>query len=374
MKITKSQPSTKYAAVKPRLKAGAIITAINQTDPQSHYIGHAAAGIQVSHPGIVAILENFNGASTCLEISVKTGAPFEVVIKIFEELSAANLIDEVSKPILLADRFHSEKENRKSFSQDQSKDIAYQQLQIQVAPELGQITWQSGIVDAGVTTLSARQNVAIDICGDDRLAISLLTILLSSGLSNAKLAMSNLPREIGARDLGNGVFQISDLGINLANRMNQISKSFSLFPIPKISSCEKSLTVIFGAPDQAKINTLLSSNLPHIFISSVDATSIRVGPLVIPGKSPCFRCLELSQREQSPLLNLIDMARSFAPTRQLNVAATAQVAGMVAQSILNFLDTGISELIGTQILLDTTQPCNPQHIVYSINPACGCAW
>ena len=101
---------------------------------------------------------------------------------------------------------------------------------------------------------------------------------------------------------------------------------------------------------------------------------MRIGPLVIPGKTPCNRCIELSQLEQSPLLNQINQARSFAPTQQLNVAATAQIAGLIAQSVLNFLDTGFSELIGTQILVDTARPCNPQHIAYAINPACGCAW
>ena len=76
------------AEIKPRLKTGAIVTAINDSDPQSHFIGHCAAGIQISHPGTGAILANFNGALTCLEISVKTGAPFEVVTKICEELAS----------------------------------------------------------------------------------------------------------------------------------------------------------------------------------------------------------------------------------------------------------------------------------------------
>ena len=369
-----NNPKLEISVIKPSLKTGAIVTAISDSQPQSHFIGHASAGIQISHPAAAAILANFTGALTCFEISIKTGAPFEVVNKICEELADANLIDQVSRPIVLADRFHSEKENRKTFSNDQSKDVAYQQLQERIAPELGQITWQSGIIDAGVTTLSNRQNIAIDICGDNRLAISLLTTLLASGVSQTTLALSNLPRDISASDLGTGIFSISDLGINLANRISEIARNFSLFPISKNSEPKSYLTIIIGAPDPAKINTLLSSNLPHLFISALDATTIRIGPLVIPGKSPCLRCLELSQLKISPLLNQINQARSFAPVQQLNIAATSQIAGMIAQSVLNYLDTGISELIGTQILVDTAEPCNPQHIAYAINPACGCAW
>ena len=370
----RNNQATANTEIKPRLKAGAIVTAISNTEPQSHFIGHASAGIEISHPGAAAILANFNGTLNCFEISIRTGAPFEVVSKICEELIAANLIDQVAKPIVLTDRFHSEKVNRKSHSLDQSKDVAYQQLQERVAPELAQITWRSGIIDAGVTALSDRQKVAIDICGDDRIAISLLTILLSSGVSQTTLALSNLQRDISAGDLGTGVFSISDLGANLTKRVSEISRDFALFPIPKNAMAEKYLTIIFGAPDPAKITTLLSSNLPHLFISTLDATAIRIGPLVIPGKSPCFRCLELNQLEQSPLLNQINKARSFAPLQQLNIAATAQYAGMIAQAVLNYLDTGVSELIGTQILVDTARPCNPEHITYSIHPACGCAW
>jgi hypothetical protein len=370
----RTNPTLEISEFKPRLKRGAIVTAINGTKPQAHFIGHASAGIQISHPGAAAILANFTGALTCFEISIQTGAPFAVVNKICDELVAANLIDQISTPIVLADRFHSAKTNRKTHSQDQSQDAAYQQLQKRIAPELGQITWQTGIIDAGVRTLSDRQFVAVDICGDDRLAISLLTILLASGVSQATLALSNVQRNIAADDLGTGVFTISDLDTNLTNRICEIARDFALFPISKIPTTTKYLTIIFGAPDPAKINTLLISNLPHLFISALDATTLRVGPLVIPGKSPCFRCIELNQLEQSPLLNQINQARSFAQPQLLNIAATAQVAGMIAQSVLNYLDTGFSELIGTQILVNAARPCNPQHIAYAINPACGCTW
>ena len=369
-----NKSAVEISEIKPRIKIGAIVTAINHTNPQSHFIGHGAAGIQISHPCAGPILANFNGALTCYEISVKTGAPFEIVNQICDELAAANLIDQVTKPIVLADRFHSDKENRKTFSKDQTLDVAYQELQQRIAPELGQITWQSGITDAGVTTLSNRQNVAIDICGDDRLAISVLTTLLASGVSQTTLALSNLQREIAAKDLGTGVFTISDLGTILNKRVKDIARGFSLFPISKNVVPERFLTIIFGTPDPAKISTLLSSNLPHLFVSSLDATSIRIGPLVIPGQSPCFRCLELSQLEQSSLFDQINKARAFAPTQQLNIAATAQIAGMISQSVLNYLDTGFSELIGTQVMIDTARPCNPQHIAYAINPACGCTW
>lgn len=370
----RTEETIERSEIKPRLKTGAIVTAVSGTKPQAHFIGHASAGIQISHPGAAAILAEFTGLLTCFEISIRTGAPYEVVNKICDELVAANLIDQVTKPIVLADRFHSEKTNRKTHSQDQSQDAAYQQLQQRIVPELGQITWQTGIIDAGVTTLSDRQKVVVDICGDDRLAISLLTILLASGVSQTTLALSNVQRDISATDLGTGVFAISDIGTNLTNRISEIARDFALFPISKNATTEKFLTIIFGAPDPAKISTLLSSNLPHLFISTLDTTTLRVGPLVIPGKSPCFRCIELNQLEQSPLLNQVNQARLFASIQQLNIAATAQFAGMIAQCILNYLDTGISELISTQLLLDTAHPCNPQHIAYTINPACGCNW
>lgn len=224
----KTYERNETSEIKPRLKAGAIITAISNTEPQSYFIGHTSAGIQISHPGAAAILADFNGSLNCLEISIRTGAPFEVVSKICEELIAANLIDHVAKPIVLPDRFHSEKVNRKSHSLDQSEDVAYQQLQERITPELGQITWQTGIIDSGVTTLSNRQKVAIDICGDDRLAISLLTILLSSGASQTTLALSNPQRNITAGDLGTGVFSISDIGAEVRNRITEISRGFTL--------------------------------------------------------------------------------------------------------------------------------------------------
>ena len=144
--------------IKPRLKTGAIVTAISNTKPQSHFIGHASAGIQISHPAAAAILANFTGSLTCFEISIRTGAPFEIVNKICDELVAANLIDQVATPIVLADRFHSEKANRKSHFIDQSKDVAYQQLQERIAPELGQITRQTERMEVGAVADGERRS------------------------------------------------------------------------------------------------------------------------------------------------------------------------------------------------------------------------
>ena len=78
--MTNSQLGT--IEIKPRLKIGVIVTAVSGTKPQLLFIGHASAGIQISHPGAAAIVANFVGLLTCFEISIQTGAPFEVVTKI----------------------------------------------------------------------------------------------------------------------------------------------------------------------------------------------------------------------------------------------------------------------------------------------------
>jgi bacteriocin biosynthesis cyclodehydratase domain-containing protein len=117
--------------------------------------------------------------------------------------------------------------------------------------------------------------------------------------------------------------------------------------------------------------------VPHLAVSASEAIGV-VGPLVLPGRSACLRCLDLTRAERDPAWPLI-LAQLSAqagtdPPGCDTVLATTVAAQAVAQ-VLAFIDEdgrapavtdGTLELVlpGWQWRRRTWQP----------HPQCGCRY
>jgi len=64
---------------------------------------------------------------------------------------------------------------------------------------------------------------------------------------------------------------------------------------------------------------------PHISAAQWPPT-VRIGPLVVPGQSPCWECLEIGARRQYPLYDEVVQAQAARPTP---VATTGPLSGVV---------------------------------------------
>ena len=67
-----------------------------------------------------------------------------------------------------------------------------------------------------------------------------------------------------------------------------------------------SLAALVGPTGFQQISSLMRNGMPHVAISP-RTQSVRIGPLVIPGRSPCLQCLHLTRTDRDrhfPLLSL----------------------------------------------------------------------
>jgi hypothetical protein len=104
-------------------------------------------------------------------------------------------------------------------------------------------------------------------------------------------------------------------------------------------------------------SALVRGGLPHLAVCASEAIGV-LGPLVIPGRSACLRCLDLARAERDPAWPLILAqlaSRAADPPACGTVLATAVAAHAAAQA-LAFVDRGAAAAAVTNGTLELVLP------------------
>lgn len=136
------------------------------------------------------------------------------------------------------------------------------------------------------------------------------------------------------------------------------------------------LAIVTGlvAVDGWTCGQLLGADQPHLPVV-VDDGAVRVGPLVLPGVTPCVRCQDLARTAQDPawptLICQVRNLRKMPPSPQ--VCSLASAAAL--QAALTFLTWPHSAQLGplgnTQLVWELNQPY-PYAVEVEAHPDCGC--
>ena len=266
-----------------------------------------------------------------------------------------------------------------------SRDRAVIQLRTRSAPELAQIEWAETGGDGGCATLAARSDFPIELSGRSRIITLLYSILLASGVTQVRFSDRFLNQRIGDLDIGFGPLTASDIGLNYYQRLESHRRGLSLFPIPVDDTQDKhdsdlispALTIHYGDCDPEVLVEWAQKKRPHLVIHSPIGDEIAFGPLVLPGKSPCLRCLSLyeidhwgyTKLEKIPL-NLLE---------DVPIVVAHYLAALIAQQVLGFIDsksqageTGAHHSIGEVSYLNFQHLTSPQVVAIARHPLCGC--
>ena len=364
--------------VRPRLKVGTLIL------PQDEftYVGRMDAGLAISSPARDAL--NFlNGEESCEELSLNLGTPLDEIVALVSELDEGALLDTEAATIRVHTRFHSPNAHRASHAGDDSNDAAFQQLKTRLAPELTSATWLANVRDGGVSIVNARRNWQVNIYGDSRIATLLYGIFLSSGLTQTRLHPPQENRSVAEPDLCAGFLRGSDIGLSYKSRTEELARELSLFPITTggISREGNSdemevqrVSIVVGTPPSDQLQSWMSEGVAHILIDNPDGASVTVGPLVIPGQTPCTRCVSIANEDLNNLWRDIAWKKQTSPPSEVPVAVAHYVAGLVALELLHYCDEGRSEMLGTSTRINFHRPGASEKRLYARHPACGCTW
>ncbi len=376
---------SRFHATYPRLKNGIYISQVVSAEESSMCVAGPTHAIQIFHAGARAIISSLNGLQTPEEISSILCAPIDVIDTVLEELMAANFLDTVRNKITLHNRFQSTIPARAMHTEDQSRDAAYSQLQRRLAPELSQATWLSGVSDGGVGLLSTRQDFGVEIFGSSRTATLLFSILLASGVTNTRFALNTAHSHptISDIDLGSGALRTSDIGLSFQSRLEELSREWSLFPVAShpgsihkpvaVLIPERNLRIIVGSYDQELVNHFSRDGHDHLFIGKLAGGVATCGPLVRPGLTPCMSCLTLGNTERFGQFHK-RLSPPSGTSEEFPIAIAHQLAAIAAHTVLRFIDTGESTLMGAQIHLNYLDPHAPTIHRFSRHPSCTCQW
>jgi hypothetical protein len=347
--------------------------------------GTARSSFAIPEKGYVRALEILSGShGDEIDIAESCGMTAEEYRELVWNLEEHEFLETSPSILSVTTRFQSVAKHKR---RDILPDASFSQLQKRVAPELSHTRLLPGVNDSGASIINARQNVRIEIYGSDRIATLLYGILLSSGVTYTHFALGTRLHDplIIDTDLSAGFIRSTDVGQSYRQRMEDLGKELSLFPIERLENAqeldgeppERYIKIHIGAMDTHLLSQWMSAGQEHIVISPPDGGKCVIGPLVQPGKTPCTRCRNISIEEVigSPSVTADKVLIGDRPDNQeMPVFVAHYLAGLIASFILQRIDSNTSDLMGAYMEVDSLALSASSLIPVSRNPACGCHW
>jgi bacteriocin biosynthesis cyclodehydratase domain-containing protein len=225
------------------------------------------------------------------------------------------------------------------------------QLRALLAPELAAAALANGDSDGGARTLARRRAAHVRIMGGGRLEPGIAGILTESGVgrvdSTAALGREADTQSQGADARGTAPGRGRGLAATPARRVRGPAGTRS-GPARERAAREHTtrargtrpdLAVLIGIPDPELAARLMQERIPHLAVSASEAIGV-VGPLVLPGRSACLRCLDLARTDRDPAWPLIlaQLASRQADPPACDAALAAAVAAHATAQALAFID------------------------------------
>ena len=347
--------------------------------------GTARSSFAIPEKGYVRALEILSGShGDEIDIAESCGMTANEYRELIWHLEEHEFLETSPSILSVTTRFQSVAKHKR---RDILPDASFSQLQKRVAPELSHTRLLPGVNDSGASIINARQNVRIEIYGSDRIATLLYGILLSSGVTYTHFALGTRLHDplIIDTDLSAGFIRSTDVGQSYRQRMEDLGKELSLFPIERLENAqeldgeppERYIKIHIGAMDTHLLSQWMSAGQEHIVISPPDGGKCVIGPLVQPGKTPCTRCRNISIEEVigSPSVTADKVLIGDRPDNQeMPVFVAHYLAGLIASFILQRIDSNTSDLMGAYMEVDSLALSASSLIPVSRNPACGCHW
>ena len=218
--------------------------------------------------------------------------------------------------------------------------------------------------DTGIsaeTLIGKRRNFSIMIYGQNRLALSLFAVLQASGFTQVKLtdrtnsAGNDSNAQIEPSDVCGLAIRGSDVGLRKPLVLADLARNSQLFPTGDLAlpafPVIPDLIISTQSVPQETMQNWLSENIVHLPISNLIENKIVIGPIVIPGKTPCLNCLNLWRAERFPHHNsfefLVALDCGEGKGLELPSAQVALLTGLITTQVIQYCSLLDSE--GTQV-------------------------
>ncbi|NUH41130.1 ThiF family adenylyltransferase [Streptomyces samsunensis] len=258
-------------------------------------------------------------------------------------------------------------------------------------PDAGALSVLHPEPGAAARLLAARRAMRVQVRGAGRVGAVVAAALSGSGVGRVDVVDGGC---VEPWDVAPGGLSAEQIGERRDLAARRVVRQAAPGPLPRRSTRERTpaeertssgetglaLVVITPrdglaayAPDPEPAQPLLASGTPHLYAGVIEATGV-VGPLVVPGITPCAGCATAGRAEREPawprmLAQWRSGRRRTAPA--CDTALAMVVAGLTAVQALAFLDgrpsggAGVRWELALPSLIWEARPVEA-------HPGCGC--
>ncbi|WP_017177090.1 hypothetical protein [Actinomyces timonensis] len=123
--------------------------------------------------------------------------------------------------------------------------------------------------------------------------------------------------------------------------------------------------------DPVRARSLARAEAPHLPVV-VREVSVRVGPLLEPGRALCAACLDLYERDADPSWPAVATQERGLPAPRIERLLVHQAAGLVARTVLEVLTDGREAWRGRSLEVSGIEPLGVER-QWQAHPECACA-
>ena len=247
-------------------------------------------------------------------------------------------------------------------------------LRARIGPELACAALAYGHGDGGAAVLARRRAAFARVYGAGRVGACVATFLAASGVAWVSCLDTGTAEPADVTPAGVGA---ADIGTSRAAAVARAVRRVA----PEVRTADEhgrlpDLAVICGLPDPVLLDALMRDRVPHLVVRAEEAIGV-VGPLVLPGRWTCLRCVDLSKAARDPAWPRILAQASGAGALPAGIVAcdtvlAAATAALAAAQALTFVDRACRPAAANGTLEVVPPEWQWQRRDWPSHPACGC--
>lgn len=314
------------------------------------------SGVDGAAAAVLALLDGSRDRAGVLAAAAAAGVQPESAAGLLDLLADAGALDDgATDPGALAPLARAERDR--------------------IAPDLAAVSLLRPHPGAALDVLGRRRAAAAWVVGGGRIGVPVATLLAASGVGQVGVETAG---RVNAADTVPGGWQLADVGAPASEAaraaVRRIAPTTQYGPVP--AGGRPDVVVLAGpaAGDPGRRLHLLQAGLPHLAVTVREVTGV-VGPLVLPGRTACLRCLDLNRADRDAAWPLLSAQLADDPAGGVagDTVLTAATAALAAGQVLAWLDGGSPATVNGTLELRLPD-WRLRRRGWSPHPACGCSW
>ena len=326
-------------------------------DPETLQLGHSSrraavlCGLDAPTRAALALLDGTRDRDQVLTAAAAAGCPRERTVQLLDLLGGAGLLEDAGTSLGPLARLSRPERER-------------------LAADLAALALVRG--DGGLPATQHRADARVLVVGAGRVGAPLAGLLAAAGVGGVDVLDDGTTSPV---DSGLGGPELGDVG----RSRGQAARERLLAGAPSLTAgplARPDLVVL--APARSELlddaRALVPRGTPHLLAEVRETTGV-VGPLVLPGRTACLRCLDLTRTDLDP--DWPALAAQLALASRVRPACDAPLAVMVAaqaaMQVLALVDGTVDPAAAGGTLELTLPDWRWRRRSWRLHPECGCA-